>query len=104
MPKHENVQETPQDVRLRCVYAGGSLAEKYYKQRAAYKAAMKSTVSFGQTAPHPGCFDSKLADTVPIIVNGDYGADHSALSELHVTGCADRNILSRSSPSLHTFK
>lgn len=31
----------------------------------------------------------KLADAVGIIVNGDYGADHSALSEARLTQCAE---------------
>ena len=40
----------------------------------------------------PGRYTAKLADTVCAIVNGDYGADHAALSQEHLDSCADAGI------------
>ena len=39
-----------------------------------------------------GRYFAKLADTVQVIVNGDYGADHCALSQDHLRSCADKGI------------
>ena len=39
-----------------------------------------------------GRMKAYLADKVPVIVNGDYGADHAALSGKHLEMCAGKGI------------
>jgi hypothetical protein len=52
------------------------------------------TLSSVSALPNPGDgkFKASLADTVPIIVNGDYGADHSAVSQYHLEKCVEAGI------------
>ena len=42
-------------------------------------ASTQDAVSFNS-----GRYQANLADTVDVLVNGDYGADHDALSEDHL--------------------
>jgi len=39
-----------------------------------------------------GRYRGLLADTVPVVVNGDYGADHSAMCEFHIQACSEAGI------------
>ena len=39
-----------------------------------------------------GCFEGQLMDEVPIVINGDYGADCSIISEDHLAACARKNL------------
>ncbi len=42
--------------------------------------------------PGPDRYNGTLADVFPVVVNGDYGADHSALSETHLKLCANNGV------------
>ena len=39
-----------------------------------------------------GRYQAMLANTISITINGDYGADHCALSQDHLSRCADKGI------------
>jgi len=41
---------------------------------------------------HPGRLNATLADKVPVILNGDYGADHASLSQYHLEKCAQAGV------------
>lgn len=41
---------------------------------------------------YPGRLNATLADKVPVILNGDYCADHASLSEYHLKKCARAGI------------
>lgn len=69
-----------------------SCLKKYYDEKANNRLSLMAMTS---AAPNPlsaGRFDGKLADTVPVVVNGDYGADHSAFSETHLRICGEANV------------
>lgn len=40
----------------------------------------------------PGRLGGKLADIIEVFINGDYGADHEALSEDHMQLCHDNGV------------
>ena len=71
-----------------------SLLKEFYKARS--EKGRLSVLSQTQEACHAlqgsGRYFAKLADSVDVIVNGDYGADHSALSEQHVKQCANAGV------------
>ena len=53
---------------------------------------LSATPDAVQSLQGTGRYIGKLADTVDVIINGDYGADHCALSKEHLQKCADAGI------------
>ena len=64
------------------------LLNAYYRRRESdgkRLSAVSSVSAAGACSPGSGRFSGTLADVVDVIINRDYGADHSALSLRHLT-------------------
>ena len=51
-----------------------------------------NTVSTSEPLANSGKYKAMLADHIDVVINGDYGADHSALSQEHLNRCAGKGI------------
>ena len=70
-----------------------ALLKEYHEQKAARSSLSMLTFSAPQpTALPEGRLRGKLADEIDVVINGDYGADHSAISEEHLAKCATAGI------------
>lgn len=70
------------------------LLRKLYKgkSRDGCPNALWKTTGAWQASRGSGQYFAKLADTVAVVVNCDYGVDQSALSEYDVRKCADAGV------------
>lgn len=69
--------------------------QEFRRAREASQAAIKAVTSHTagpSVVPGSGRYSARLADKFSVIVNGDYGADHSALSETHLLACAEAGV------------
>ena len=72
-----------------------SLLNAFYRRRDSGRkrlSSVRSSAAVKLPSPSSGRFAGKLAGVVDVVVNGDYGADHSALSERHIKACRDAGI------------
>ena len=66
-----------------------TLLEVYRNRRSSVKRLQSKVPRTGKQA---GRMDALLADTVSVVVNGDYGADHAAISSTHLKLLAEAGV------------
>ena len=77
-----------------------ALLKTFHESRRAERGlrALNSSAIVDDSERHPpsggsGPYQAMLADTISISINGDYGANHCALSQDRLSCCADKGIL-----------